>query len=164
MHTPSLRPARKPLTRTIAALALTSGLLASTTVPAQAHEAAPAAASTSAGASGVLATAASLLGKPYVYGGTTPAGFDCSGFTGYVLAQHGVSLPRTATAQMQASPRISADEAAPGDLVFFVNGGSAYHMGIYAGDGMIYDAGRSGGTVKHRPIWAADVVYTRVLA
>lgn len=132
-------------------------------MPAQAHPLAPSVAAKSS-ADVVLPTAASLIGSPYVYGGTNRAGFDCSGFTGYVFAQHGISLPRTATEQMRAAQRVPAGEAAPGDLVYFVNGGNAYHMGIYAGDGKMYDAGSSGSTVKYRPIWAADVVYARVLA
>ena len=112
--------------------------------------------------SSVLAVAARYVGIPYVYGGTTPRGFDCSGFTGYVYRQLGVSLPRTANDQLQATKRISRSQARPGDLVFFVSGGRAYHNGIYAGGNMMYDSPRSGKTLQKRAIWSSDVVFTRV--
>jgi len=114
------------------------------------------------GGSGVLAVAARYVGTPYLYGGTTPRGFDCSGFTGYVYRQLGVSLPRTANAQLQASRQISRSQARPGDLVFFVSGGRAYHVGIYAGGNMLYDSPRTGKTVQKRAIWSASVVFGRV--
>ena len=112
--------------------------------------------------SSVLAIAARYIGTPYLYGGTTPNGFDCSGFTGYVYRQLGISLPRTANQQLQATTRISRSQARPGDLVFFVSGGRAYHNGIYAGNNKMYDSPRSGKTLQKRVIWSADVVFTRV--
>ncbi|HST82930.1 MAG TPA: C40 family peptidase [Kineosporiaceae bacterium] len=112
--------------------------------------------------SSVLAVAARYVGTPYRYGGTTPRGFDCSGYTGYVYRQLGISLPRTANQQMQATRRISRSQARAGDLVFFVSGNRAYHVGIYAGGGQIYDSPRSGKTVQKRAIWDAAVVFGRV--
>jgi cell wall-associated NlpC family hydrolase len=117
---------------------------------------------TSARGSSVLSVAARYIGTPYLYGGTTPKGFDCSGYTRYVFKQLGISLPRTANQQMNATRRISRSEARPGDLVFFVSGGSAYHTGIYAGNGMMYDAPSSGKTVQKREIWDATIVFGRV--
>jgi cell wall-associated NlpC family hydrolase len=111
--------------------------------------------------SSVLTIAARYVGTPYVYGGTTPRGFDCSGFTGHVYRQLGISLPRTANEQMKATRQISRSEARAGDLVFFVSGGRAYHNGIYAGRNMMYDAPRSGKTLQKREIWSADVIFTR---
>ncbi|NYF98359.1 peptidoglycan-binding protein [Janibacter cremeus] len=108
--------------------------------------------------SSVLGTAAGLVGTPYRYGGTTPSGFDCSGFTQYVFAKHGVSLPRTAEQQRQATTRVSSPQ--PGDLVFF--GAPAYHNGIYAGNGMMYDSGNSRVPVSKRAIWTSNVTYGRV--
>lgn len=116
----------------------------------------------SARGSSVLAVAARYLGTPYRYGGTTPAGFDCSGYTGYVFNLLGYSLPRTANQQLNATTRISSSEARAGDLVFFLSGGRANHVGIYAGGGMLYDSGSSGGSVKYREIWSGNVVYGRV--
>lgn len=79
-------------------------------------------------------------GIPYVWGGNTPAGFDCSGFTRYVYAQRGISLPRTAGAQARRGHAISRANARPGDLMYW---GSS-HVGIYLGNGMMIDAGRPG--------------------
>jgi len=106
---------------------------------------------------GVLSIAAALSGIPYVYGGSTPAGFDCSGFTMYIFAKVGVSLPRTAAAQQAAATPVSNPQ--PGDLVFF--GYPAYHMGIYAGNGMMYDSPRTGLSSGLRAIWSSSVTYGR---
>ena len=107
---------------------------------------------------GVLGIAASLTGIWYVYGGTTPAGFDCSGFTQYVFKQLGISLPRTAEQQRQATTPVSNPQ--PGDLVFF--GKPAWHNGIYAGNGMMYDSPRTGLKTALRAIWSSDATYGRV--
>jgi peptidoglycan DL-endopeptidase CwlO len=116
----------------------------------------------SARGSAVLAVAARYVGTPYVYGGSTPRGFDCSGFTSYVYRQLGISLPRTANQQMQATRRVSRSQARAGDLVFFVSANRAYHVGIYAGNGKMYDSPRSGKRVSKRAIWDAAVVFGRV--
>ena len=95
-----------------------------------------------------------FLGTPYVWAGTTPAGFDCSGFTSYVYRLAGKSLPRTAEAQRAASSKVS--NPAPGDLIFF--GYPAYHVGIYAGGGMMYDSPRTGKTTGLHAIWTQSGV------
>lgn len=82
--------------------------------------------------SSVLGTARSALGKPYLPGGNTLSGFDCSGYVKWVFDQHGVSLPRTAAGMASAGQRVSLSEAKPGDLAIFRNGG---HVGIYLGNG-----------------------------
>lgn len=107
--------------------------------------------------SSVLGTAARYVGSPYRYGGTSPSGFDCSGFTSYVFRQHGKSLPRTAEAQRRATTRVSSPR--PGDLVFF--GSPAWHVGIYAGNGQMYDAGNSRVNTSKRAIWTNAVTYGR---
>lgn len=112
----------------------------------------------SATGSSVLSTAAGLVGTPYRSGGTSPSGFDCSGFTRYVFARHGKSLPRTAEQQRQATTRVSSPR--PGDLVFF--GAPAWHVGIYAGNGQMYDAGNSRVDTTKRAIWTSAVTYGRV--
>ncbi|HEX8973784.1 C40 family peptidase [Oryzihumus sp.] len=108
-------------------------------------------------ATSVLAVAAQYAGVPYVWGGTTPSGFDCSGFTQYVFHKIGISLPRTAEEQRLAVTRVSTPQ--PGDLVFF--GSPAYHVGIYAGGGMMWDEPHSGAVVSKRAIWTSAVTYGR---
>lgn len=74
------------------------------------------------------------LGVPYVYGGASPSGFDCSGFTMYVYNQLGISLPHGATPQLKYGTYVSRSELQPGDLVFFSDGSyPASHVGIYVG-------------------------------
>ena len=107
---------------------------------------------------GIIGIAASLSGIYYRYGGTTTAGFDCSGFTSYVYRQVGKSIPRTAEAQRAASSKVS--NPVPGDLIFF--GYPAYHVGIFAGAGKMYDSPRTGQTTGLHVIWTqTNVSYGR---
>ena len=108
---------------------------------------------------GVLDVAASLVGIPYKYGGTTPAGFDCSGFTQYVFAQVGISLGRTTHQQWAQTTAVSNPR--PGDLVFY-NGPSPTHVGIYAGNGMMYDSPRAGKSTSLRPLFSGSYSFRRV--
>jgi peptidoglycan DL-endopeptidase CwlO len=107
--------------------------------------------------SGVLGIAASLAVIYYVYGGETTAGFDCSGYTQYVFAKVGINLPRTAEEQRQAVRSVS--DPRPGDLVFF--GSPAYHVGIYAGNGMMWDSPTTGSAIALRAIWSSSPSYGR---
>ena len=94
----------------------------------------------------VVAIAMRYLGVPYKWGGASPStGFDCSGFTMYVFAQIGVSLPHYAAAQYGLGRPVSKSELAPGDLVFFRGLG---HMGMYIGGGNFIHAPRTGDVVK----------------
>ncbi|MBM7699048.1 C40 family peptidase [Kurthia huakuii] len=89
---------------------------------------------------------ARFLGTPYVWGGTTPSGFDCSGFTSYVYRNAiGKSIPRTSGAQYAASKKISKSQLQVGDLVFFnTSGGGVSHVSIYAGNNkLLHAAGKS---------------------
>lgn len=106
----------------------------------------------------IIATAKSLQGIPYNWGGTTPAGFDCSGYTSYVYRQVGLSIPRTA-AQQQAY-LIPVSDPQPGDLVFF--GSRAHHVGIYAGGGMMYDSPSSGKTTGLHKVYSGVSGYGRL--
>ena len=105
----------------------------------------------------VVNIARTLLGIPYVYGGESPAGFDCSGFTQYVFGKAGISLPRTASAQQAAATPVS--DPKPGDLVFF--GSPAWHVGIYTGNGMMIDSPREGKSTSERPIFSGVSGYGR---
>lgn len=98
-----------------------------------------------ANSGGVLGAAYGVSGTPYLYGGTTIAGFDCSGFTQYAFSAVGISLPRTASAQYSATRRISQAEAQPGDLVFFNQTGSIDHVAIYLGGGQFIGSQSSTG-------------------
>lgn len=111
----------------------------------------------SASGSAVIAIAKRYLGVPYVHGGSTPSGFDCSGLTSYVYRQLGISIPRTAATQQAAVQRVSNPQ--PGDLVFF--GSPAYHVGIYAGNGMMIAAPYPGQVVRLQPIWVTPSGYGR---
>ena len=108
-------------------------------------------------ASGIVGIAQSLFGIPYVYGGTTTGGFDCSGFTQYVYRHAGVTIPRTASQQQAAATRVSSPR--PGDLVFF--GSPAYHVGIYVSPGVMIDAQRPGTTIGYHSIWTTPSGYGR---
>ncbi|ARC55956.1 Gamma-DL-glutamyl hydrolase [Frondihabitans sp. 762G35] len=106
----------------------------------------------------VYQTALQYVGTPYVFGGATPAGFDCSGFVMYVYAQYGISLAHSVPLQSAAGTTISQADAQPGDIVVFNNGS---HDGFYAGNGMILDAPKPGGFVSVRPLWSSDVHFVR---
>jgi peptidoglycan DL-endopeptidase CwlO len=94
---------------------------------------------------GVVGIAMQYLGVPYVWGGASPGGFDCSGFVMYVFAQVGVSLPHHAASIFNYGTPVSQDQLEPGDLVFFDGLG---HMGIYIGGGQFVHAPHTGDVVK----------------
>ena len=98
---------------------------------------------TGAGHAAAASIALQYLGVPYRYGGSSPAGFDCSGLVMYVYAQLGISLPHYTVAQWNATQPISSP--APGDLVFFNGLG---HVGIYIGGGRFVDAPHTGSVVR----------------
>ena len=94
----------------------------------------------------VIQNAMQYLGVPYVWGGTSPYGFDCSGYVQYVYANAGVSLPRTADVQYEVGTPISRGNLIPGDLVFFSTYTyGASHVGIYVGEGSFIHASSSRG-------------------
>ncbi|MBQ1121239.1 C40 family peptidase [Streptomyces sp. A73] len=97
-----------------------------------------------------VAFARGALGKPYVWGGTGPSGYDCSGLTQAAWKAAGVSLPRTSYSQIHAGKRVSRGELAPGDLVFFYD--SVSHVGLYIGGGRMIHAPRPGTAVRVAPI------------
>jgi cell wall-associated NlpC family hydrolase len=106
-----------------------------------------------------LKVAKRYVGVPYVYGGSTPRGFDCSGYTRWVYKKIGVKLPRTASQQRRATKYVRYPK--PGDLTFFHSHGRVYHVGIYAGHRYVYHAPRPGKRVKREKIWTHNVSYGR---
>ena len=105
-------------------------------------------------AADLLTVAATMLGTPYVYGGNTPRGFDCSGFTEWAFAQIGISLPHNSVAQWGVVERIDLADLRPGDLVFNWGRGNPGpdHVGIYVGDGMMIHSPGKGRAVRYDSI------------
>lgn len=103
----------------------------------------------SASASAVIANAKKYLGVPYVWGGTSPSGFDCSGFVQYVFRSVGISLPRVSSAQQDVGQQIPLSQVQPGDLIF--RGNPAHHVAIYIGGGQYIHAPQTGDVVRIAP-------------
>ncbi|RDV40687.1 C40 family peptidase [Lacticaseibacillus paracasei] len=110
---------------------------------------APASNTSSVSVSGgsIASNAAKYIGVPYVYSGTSPSGFDCSGLIYYAAKEAGISLPRTSQAQSTLGSYVSVSDLKAGDLVFWGGVGSAYHVGIYIGGGQYLHAPAPGQNV-----------------
>jgi cell wall-associated NlpC family hydrolase len=98
----------------------------------------------------VLQVASQYVGTPYIFGGSNPRGFDCSGYVMFVFAQFGVELRHSVTAQSRVGIIVSPEDARPGDVVIF---NDHSHNGIYAGNGQFYHAPQPGDRVKLAPIF-----------
>lgn len=109
----------------------------------------------------IITVARRLVGGRYVAGGASPrTGFDCSGYTKYVYATAHVHwLPHNAQAQMHDMRRITRAQARPGDLVFYLSGGYAYHVAVYAGHGWQYAAATARDGVRYQQVWSRAVRY-----
>ncbi|MDM7532077.1 C40 family peptidase [Lacticaseibacillus paracasei] len=110
---------------------------------------APASNTSSVSVSGgsIASNAAKYIGVPYVYGGISPSGFDCSGLIYYAAKEAGINLPRTSQAQSTLGSYVSVSDLQAGDLVFWGGVGSAYHVGIYIGGGQYLHAPAPGQSV-----------------
>jgi cell wall-associated NlpC family hydrolase len=102
----------------------------------------------------ILKVAAKYVGTPYVFGGSNPRGFDCSGLILFVYSQFGLALPHSVSAQARMGIIVSPEDALPGDLVVFNSHG---HSGIYAGNGQYFHAPQRGDFVKLSPIYSEGV-------
>ena len=96
----------------------------------------------------IVNTAKRYLGVRYVWGGTSPKGFDCSGLVQYVCKQNGISVSRTSAAQFGNGKAVNKSDLQPGDLVFFAKNGRVHHVGIYIGNGQMIHAPQTGDVVK----------------
>ncbi len=118
-------------------------------------------------AKALIAYAKSFEGVPYRSGGQSPAGFDCSGFVKYVFKNSGIELPRTAAGQYNFGTKISAQEAQPGDIVAFKDGGHISHTGIYIGNNQFISSTSSRGvlvTSIYGPYWGEHLYgFSRVI-
>lgn len=110
----------------------------------------------------IIATARRYDGGYYRSGGTTPSGFDCSGYTRYVFAKLGRSLPHNSAAQYGVVRHLARSDARPGDLIFFrSSSGHIYHVGIYAGHGSLYHASEPGRRTGLGAIFSSNVSFGR---
>ncbi len=107
------------------------------------------------GRSAVVAIAQRYLGVPYVYGGASPSGFDCSGLTMYCYARVGIGLAHGATLQQKASTPVPISALQPGDLVFFGNSSFSSHVGIYVGGSTMIHAPHTGDVVRYSDMSSA---------
>jgi cell wall-associated NlpC family hydrolase len=108
----------------------------------------------------IIDIAKKYVGGRYVEGGASPSGFDCSGYTMYAYAQANVArLIHNAETQRRGMRAITHAAARPGDLVFYMSGGSAYHVAIYAGHGWQYAAATVRDGVRYQQVWSTNVRY-----
>lgn len=147
--------------------------IASLATPSNSEPAAVVAAGTgtasSASGTAIVSEASKFLGVPYVWGGSSPSGFDCSGLVQYVFGQLGVEVPRGSVAQSEVgAPVASLAEAQPGDLLFFEPGqngappGKPGHVAIYIGDNQMIAAPETGETVQVQPVPCTPLAIRRV--
>ena len=130
-----------------------AGSQTSTSAPSPAPPPAPAA---SGRAGAAVAFALAQVGDPYVYGGTGPDGWDCSGLTSGAWRAAGVSIPRTSQAQFYGLPRVSLDALQPGDIIGYYSGVS--HVGLYIGNGQIVHSSRPGRPVSVVSLYSMPVM------
>ncbi len=108
----------------------------------------------------IVYVAKKYVGAPYAAGGASPSGFDCSGYTMYAYEHaHVKNLVHNAEAQRRGMRRIARSNARPGDLVFYLSGGSAYHVAVYAGHGEQYAAATPEDGVRYQAVWSSNVTY-----
>ena len=156
--TPATPPASPPVTVSSPVVPLAARSATFTLNPQAVAAAAPAAVRTAA-----MQKALGKIGAKYRYGASGPNAFDCSGFAQYIYKQLGRYLPRTAQQQYNATIHVPPSAKQPGDLIFFGTPDNITHMGIYAGNGYMWAAPRTGDVVKYEPIYTSRYYVGRVL-
>ncbi len=104
----------------------------------------------------IVTIAQRYFGVPYVWGGASPSGFDCSGLTMYCYAQIGIQMSHGATDQQRQSTPVALSDLRPGDLVFFGNASYSHHVAIYAGGGSVIEAPHTGDVVRYGSLGGRD--------
>ena len=104
----------------------------------------------------IVTIAQRYFGVPYVWGGASPSGFDCSGLTMYCYAQIGIQMSHGATDQQRQSTPVALSDLRPGDLVFFGNSSYSHHVAIYAGGGSVIEAPHTGDVVRYGALGGRD--------
>jgi len=121
----------------------------------------PSRGSSTISANNIIAYASKFLGTPYLWGGTTPSGFDCSGFTQYVYAHFGISIGRATFNQINDGVQVSRANLQAGDLVLFGTSANPHHVGIYIGDNNYIHAPHTGDVIKVSAMSRTDFVTGR---
>lgn len=119
-------------------------------------------AATSAAGPKALSVVAAQKGDPYRWGATGPNAFDCSGLMMYSFKRVGKTIPRTTNAQYAKAIKVNAKNRRVGDLVFLYSGSNEYHVMMYAGNGYVWHAPRTGQRVKMEKLWTSKVRYGRL--
>jgi peptidoglycan DL-endopeptidase CwlO len=110
----------------------------------------------------IVHTARLYTGGPYRHGGSTPSGFDCSGYTKYVFGKLGVALPHQSGQQYRLTKHVSHSQMRAGDLLFFHHGSHIFHVAIYAGHGGLYHASHPGRATGYEKLWTSNFWVGRV--
>jgi cell wall-associated NlpC family hydrolase len=139
----ALRPA---LSRTVVAVSFAGAMALAPVAPAFAHPTSTASATTTTEAEAAVDAALDQVGTPYVWGGNSPSGFDCSGLTSWAYAEAGVTIPRTSRGQHAELTSVKRSDLQVGDLVFFYS--PVGHVAIYIGDGKIVESPSRGKSVR----------------
>jgi len=121
----------------------------------------PSRGSTSISSNAIVAYASNFLGTPYAWGANGPNTFDCSGFTKYVYAHFGVTLPRTTFTQINVGSYVPRENLQPGDLIFFGTSSDPHHVGIYVGNNSYIHAPSTGDVVKISALTRSDYLTAR---
>lgn len=159
-----MRPHRRHLTTAALAAAIMASVLTPGIATAGTERPAPTPAATAAASSAAdraVAAALTQVGVPYVWGGETPGGFDCSGLMQWAYARAGVSLPRQSKSQATVGRSVSRSDIQPGDLLFYNYGKGVSHVAMAIGGGRLIEAPQPGSRVSTRALYTRNLAAIR---